>query len=89
MSKGSEKGVVVEILTREGCCLCEEMKAIVKEANRIVAFEIREIDVSKDKKLMERYGQEVPLLFINGRKAFKYKVTMDEFLKRLERAKSP
>ena len=33
--------------------------------------------------LKERYGAEVPVLLINGRKAFKYRVTVRELKKKL------
>ncbi len=35
--------------------------------------------------LREKYGNEVPILFINGRKAFKISVTVKEFRKRLRK----
>ncbi len=34
----------------------------------------RRIDVDSDPDLVARYGDEVPVLLVNGRKAFKYRV---------------
>ncbi len=78
--------IKVELMTKEGCCLCEEMKAILEEARRFIPFEVVEIDISQDGELLERYGEEIPVLFINGRKAFKYRATLDELMRKLERA---
>ena len=73
------------IYMREDCCLCEEMKKVVDQVARQYPVAIEEIDVDRSVDLREKYGNEVPLLFINGRKAFKYRVTMRELEKRLER----
>jgi hypothetical protein len=40
-------------------------------------------DVDSDPDLMVRHGDEVPVLFIDGRKAFKYRVTAAALLARL------
>ena len=42
-----------------------------------------EIDIDGDAELVRLYDVEVPVVTINGRKAFKYKVDMNEFLKKL------
>ena len=42
-----------------------------------------EIDIDGDPELVRLYNVEVPVVTINGRKAFKYKVDMNELLKKL------
>ncbi|MBI4488425.1 MAG: glutaredoxin family protein [Deltaproteobacteria bacterium] len=74
----------ITLYTRENCCLCEEMKEVVREVAGEVPFEMEEVDVDGDPDLREKYGNEVPVLFINGRKAFKYRVTVGELRKRLK-----
>lgn len=73
------------LYTRKGCCLCEEMKEVIRKVAGEISFEMKEIDVDTAPDLQEKYGSEVPVLFINGRKAFKYRVTEGELRKRLER----
>ena len=51
-------------------------------ASRIV-LQIKEIDVDASPELQELYGNEVPVLFIDDRKAFKYRVTRKELEKKL------
>jgi len=72
------------LYTRKDCCLCEEMKGVVRRVAGRLPLEMEEIDVDSAPDLQEQYGNEVPVLFINGRKAFKYRVTEAELRKRLK-----
>jgi len=63
------------LYTRKDCCLCDEMKAVIAQVAAAVPFEMEEIDVDGSAALREKFGNEVPVLFINGYKAFKYRVT--------------
>lgn len=73
------------LYTRKGCCLCEEMKEVIRKVAGEISSEMKEIDVDSAPDLQEKYGSEVPVLFINGRKAFKYRVTEGELKKRLRK----
>jgi Glutaredoxin-like domain (DUF836) len=46
---------------------------------------VAEIDVDSAPELQAQYGDEVPVLLINGRKAFKYRLTAKELERRLRR----
>jgi alkyl hydroperoxide reductase subunit AhpF len=59
------------------------MKAAVREVAGGIPLCVEEIDVDFADELKERYGSEVPVLFINGRKAFKYRMTVEELKTRL------
>ena len=72
------------LYSRQGCCLCEEMKAIIQVAAVRQRFSLEEIDVDGCAQLQEQYGSEVPVLFIDGRKAFKYRVTQAALERRLK-----
>ncbi len=75
----------IRLYTRKDCCLCEEMKTTVREVAGKIPVQIEEIDVDSATELKERHGSEVPVLFINGRKAFKYRVAAKELERRLKR----
>jgi len=75
----------LRLYTRKDCGLCDEMKAAVGAIAESVALRLEEIDVDSAAELQEKYGNEVPVLFINGRKAFKYRVTVKELARRLRR----
>jgi glutaredoxin len=73
------------LYTRRDCELCAEMEVVLDaELPRFDArLERVEIDAQPD--LETLYGQEVPVLFVNGRKAFKFRCTARELRKRMLR----
>ena len=70
--------IAVTIYSRQGCHLCEQMKAVVERVGRSVAIALEEIDISTDPVLEARYGVDIPVLLVGGRKAAKYRVTEEE-----------
>ena len=74
---------LVTLYTRAGCCLCDEAKEVLAQARRRADFEYQELDIDRDPQLLRLYNDEVPVIAINGIKAFKYRVAMNEFLKKL------
>ena len=46
------------------------------------------VDVDRDAELVRLYGNEVPVVFVNGRKAFKYRVDPAKLDALLERSAS-
>ena len=81
--------IVLTLYSRPGCHLCDEMKAAVERVARAAdaPITIEEIDISTDPGLEARYGLEIPVLLIDGRKAAKFRVTEGE-LTRLLRDRS-
>jgi hypothetical protein len=70
---------------RADCCLCAEMKAVIRRVGLTRPLTLREIDIDTVPELLERYGDEVPVLFIDGRKAFKYRLTPAQLEKKLKK----
>ncbi len=75
----------VTLYTRAGCHLCEEAKRVLAEARGRAEFDYEEFDIDADAELRRLYNEEVPVIAIDGRKAFQYGVDMSELLKRLGR----
>jgi glutaredoxin len=73
----------VTLYTRAGCHLCEEAKRVIEEARGRADFDYQEVDIDGDEDLRRRYNDEVPVIAINGAKAFKYRVEAKELLKKL------
>jgi hypothetical protein len=46
-------------------------------------FQWQEVDVDGDEQLRRQFTDEVPVVFIDGRKAFKYRMDEREFLRKL------
>jgi len=76
----------ITLYGRADCHLCHEMRSVVGlvegELREVV---VEEVDVDGDPELVAAYGNEVPVLLVNGRKAFKYRVTPAELRARLAR----
>lgn len=75
---------LVTLYTRKGCCLCDDAKKIIAEARRRAEFVYEERDIDTDPELRRLYNDEVPVIAIDGAKAFKYRLTMNELLKKLK-----
>lgn len=73
----------VVVYSRKGCHLCEVVKESLTKLSRRGGFTWREIDVDTDLELRRRFNDEVPVVFIDGRKAFKYHMNEQEFLRKL------
>ena len=78
----------VTLYTRVGCHLCDVAKGVLDDVRRERTFELAMVDVDTDPKLAERYGGEVPVVMVDGRKAFKFRVDPAAFRARLDRAEA-
>ena len=77
------------IYSKPGCHLCDEMKSTVRRVLCTRPAEptisVEDIDISGDPALLDRYGLEIPVLLIDGRKAAKYRVSEEELTQMLDR----
>lgn len=73
----------VVVYSRKGCHLCEIVKETLSKLQRRGGFSWQEVDVDSDEQLRRLFTDEVPVVFINGRKAFKYRMDEREFLRKL------
>jgi len=73
----------VIVYSRKGCHLCEVVKESLSKLSRRGSFIWREVDVDTDLELRRQFNDEVPVVFIDGRKAFKYRMDEQEFLRKL------
>jgi glutaredoxin len=70
--------ISLTIYSRPGCHLCDEMKAVVNRVAESIPLQLEEIDISTSRELEERYGLEIPVLMVEGKKAAKYRVGEEE-----------
>ena len=74
----------VVLYTRAGCHLCDEVKATLARLEQRGGFTWKEVDVDSDPELLRQFTEEVPVVFIDGKKAFKYRMDERDFLRRLQ-----
>lgn len=77
--------IALTLYSRPGCHLCDDMKAVVARVTRELPLPIalEEIDISTDAELESHYGDEIPVLLLNGKKVAKYRVTEAELARML------
>jgi glutaredoxin len=68
----------IELYGRAGCHLCEEAAALLQDARRRHEFELVELDVDDDPAWRAAYGDDVPVVVIDGRRAFKHRIPRRE-----------
>lgn len=71
----------VVVYSRKGCHLCDLVMQTLTELEGAAEFQWREVDIDADPELRRKYSDEVPVVFIDGRKAFKYRMSEAEFLR--------
>ena len=70
--------VQLTLYSRPGCHLCDDMKATVATLAEAVPIALEVIDISNNPELERQYGLEIPVLLVEGRKAAKYRVGVEE-----------
>ena len=65
------------------CHLCERARALVAELRSEVAFDLEEIDITGDPELEARYREWLPVVEIDGERAFVYHVDRAAFLRKV------
>ncbi len=69
----------------EPCTLCKEAMEIIGRVSNEVPFQFKEVDIDASDDLNRRYSEDIPTIFINGKKAFKFKVDEAEFRKKVRK----
>jgi glutaredoxin len=78
----------ITLYTRPGCHLCEEAKAAIAPVLQEFGAVLREVNIDDDAVLKDRYGWDIPVIFIGLRKAAKHRVDLAQFRRQLEEALS-
>ena len=67
-------GLEVTLIGRAACHLCDEADGVLARVLPEFGLTCRKVGVDDNADLRNRYGDEVPVLLLNGRKAFKYRI---------------
>jgi glutaredoxin len=73
----------VVVYARQGCHLCDAVKETLTQLQGDADFQWHEVDIDADPQLRQKYNDEVPVVFIDGRRAFKYHMDGRQFLRAL------
>lgn len=75
----------VVLYTREGCGLCDDAKEAILRAREQVAFAFREVDITSDPSLYAAHRYDIPVVEVDGHRAFKHRVASSALVERLQR----
>jgi 4a-hydroxytetrahydrobiopterin dehydratase len=67
----------VILYSRRGCHLCDEAKAAIRTSG--VHAHVTEIDIDRDPELQRRYTNDVPVIVVDGKEAFRHSVDAQAF----------
>jgi glutaredoxin len=70
------------------CGLCDDAKAILEPASKRLGFRLRAVDISQDPELETRYRESIPVVEIDGERAFVYHVLPGALERRIEDAQA-
>lgn len=76
----------ITLYSRPGCHLCEEAKAAIAPLLREFGAVLREVNIDEDAVLKDRYGWDIPVIFIGAHKAAKHRVDVAQFRRQLNEA---
>ncbi len=65
---------VVTLYTQPGCRLCDDARDALLRVRRLRPFELVEADVQDDPALLAEYGEQIPVVLLNGTFVFEYAV---------------
>ncbi len=77
--------ILIEILTKKDCCLCDDAKKVIEQVITEMPAELKMTNIESDPELFERYKEKIPVVLINGEESFVYKVHPITLHKKLEK----
>ena len=56
----------VLLYSKPGCHLCDDARAVIEQVCAEVGTGYDEVDITGDPELMHRYGEQIPVTFVDG-----------------------
>jgi glutaredoxin len=79
----------VTLYHAEGCHLCAAARRTIEAVRAEMAFELEEVDIGGVPALEARYREWLPVVEIDGERAFTYFVQPDALRRKLAQARAP
>lgn len=81
--QNAARQIHIDIYSKPECSLCDKAKAVIEKAKSRYPITISETDISNNPVLFEKYKEKIPVIFINSKQAFVYKVHEITLIKKL------
>ena len=76
---------VVTIYSRKSCHLCDDALESLESVQSELDFEIEKVYIDGNSDLVNKYGEEVPVIHIDGKHHDMFRVDLDRFRSSLEK----
>ena len=76
-------GLEVQMYTKKECSLCVAARETILRVQKKIPFDFKEVDIESKEELYERFRYEIPVVFINDKRAFTYRVNGKELKRTL------
>ena len=73
----------VTVYTSAGCHLCQRALEVIREVQPELGFELELVDIDGDPALEAAYREDLPVVEIDGERAFRYFVDPEALRRRL------
>jgi hypothetical protein len=65
----------IVLYSKPGCHLCEDMRALVDGVLEGSGIDVREIDITQDAALFERFRYDIPVLAVDGAEIARHRIS--------------
>ena len=65
---------LVTLYTKPGCHLCDDALDVLQRVQKLQPFTLEEVNVQEDPALLAEYGDQIPVVTLNGTFLFEYEV---------------
>ncbi len=65
---------LVTLYTKPGCHLCDDAKDALLRVQKMSPFELEAVNIQDDPALLAEYGEQIPVVHLNGTFLFEYAV---------------
>lgn len=75
----------VQLLTKPGCHLCDDARAVVSAVCADLGEAVDEVDISSQPDLLDQYREQIPVIFVDGAQHDFWRVDPDRLRRALRR----
>ena len=74
---------VITLYSKPGCHLCDRVKQVLDRVQAQIPFVLETVDITQDAGLLARYGNDIPVILLDGREIARHFVREHQVLELL------
>jgi len=84
-STGTRGTITIQLYGKKECHLCDVAKEVLYRVQEEIPFDLQEVDIESREGLYGEFKDRIPVVFINGKQTFMYKIS-EKRLRRILRS---